>query len=181
MLWLISFTLHAVLIYFVIILYTRMNTLKATEQKQRELLEETENTLAAFLIEVKEENDKLSKSVASSPDSLVEEDQVPLPQKAKHPQPQTESQQSDESEDPVPDHLSALLSEVEVQEETVNHTVQKADVEANEQPSEKVEDDAFHNQVRSLYESGLSIEEIARELKTGKTEIELLLKFSGKL
>ena len=48
MLWLISFMLHAALIYFVIILYTRMNSLKATEQKQRELLEETENTLAAF-------------------------------------------------------------------------------------------------------------------------------------
>ena len=39
MLWLISFMLHAALIYFVIILYTRMNSLKATEQKQRELLE----------------------------------------------------------------------------------------------------------------------------------------------
>lgn len=66
MLWLISFMLHAALIYFVIILYTRMNSLKATEQKQRELLEETENTLAAFLMEVKEENDKLSKVAAAS-------------------------------------------------------------------------------------------------------------------
>ncbi|RCK10930.1 30S ribosomal protein S2 [Bacillus licheniformis] len=32
-----------------------------------------------------------------------------------------------------------------------------------------------------LYEKGLSPEEIARQLKSGKTEIELFLKFRGKL
>ncbi|MFP3326052.1 Swarming motility protein SwrB, partial [Planococcus sp. SIMBA_160] len=81
------------------------------------LLEETENTLAAFLMEVKEENDKLSKAAAASPDFFAEELKSDL-QTPKQPQP-TESQQSVESEGPVPEHLSALLSEVEVQEEKV--------------------------------------------------------------
>ena len=169
MLWLISFMLHAALIYFVIILYTRMNSLKATEQKQRELLEETENTLAAFLMEVKEENEKLSKAAATSPDFSAEELKSDL-QTPKQPQPPIESQQSVESEDPVPEHLSALLSEVEVQEEKVNEPVSSLETE-----------ETFEDQVKALYDQGLSLEEIAKELKTGKTEIELLLKFSGKL
>ncbi|WP_226566388.1 DUF6115 domain-containing protein [Bacillus stratosphericus] len=150
MLWLISFMLHAALIYFVIILYTRMNSLKATEQKQRELLEETENTLAAFLMEVKEENDKLSKAAAASPDFFDEE------------------------------LMSALLSEVEVQEEKVNEPVPSLETEAAA-PCESEIEETFQEQVKALYDQGMTLEEIAKELKTGKTEIELLLKFSGKL
>lgn len=179
MLWLISFMLHAALIYFVIILYTRMNSLKATEQKQRELLEETENTLAAFLMEVKEENEKLSKAAATSPDFSAEELKSDL-QTPKQQQPPIESQQSVESEDPVPEHLSALLSEVEVQEEKVNEPVSSLETEASA-PSESEREETFEDQVKALYDQGLSLEEIAKELKTGKTEIELLLKFSGKL
>ncbi|MEI4788902.1 Swarming motility protein SwrB [Bacillus sp. FJAT-53060] len=179
MLWLISFMLHAALIYFVIILYTRMNSLKATEQKQRELLEETENTLAAFLMEVKEENDKLSKAAAASPDFFDEELMSDL-QTPKQPQPPTESQRLIESEDPVPEHLSALLSEVEVQEEKVNEPVPSLETEAAA-PSESEIEETFQEQVKALYDQGLTLEEIAKELKTGKTEIELLLKFSGKL
>mgnify|MGYP002655933102 CR=1 FL=1 len=171
--------LHAALIYFVVILYTRMNSLKATEQKQRELLEETENTLAAFLMEVKEENDKLSKAAATSPDSFAEELKLNL-QIPKEPQPPTESQQSIESEDPVPEHLSALLSEVEVQEEKVNEPVPSSETE-DVSPSVGEIEETFQDQVKSLYDRGMTLEEIAKELKTGKTEIELLLKFSGKL
>ncbi|MDM5319952.1 Swarming motility protein SwrB [Bacillus altitudinis] len=179
MLWLISFMLHAALIYFVIILYTRMNSLKATEQKQRELLEETENTLAAFLMEVKEENDKLSKVAAASPDFSAEELKSDF-QIPKQPQTPIESRQSVESEDPVPEHLSALLSEVEVQEEKVNEPVSHLESEASV-PSESEIEETFEDQVKTLHEKGHSLEEIAKELKTGKTEIELLLKFSGKL
>ncbi|MFJ5963364.1 MULTISPECIES: Swarming motility protein SwrB [unclassified Bacillus (in: firmicutes)] len=179
MLWLISFMLHAALIYFVIILYTRMNSLKATEQKQREILEETENTLAAFLMEVKEENDKLSKVAASSPDSFAEELKTDL-QTPKQPQPQTESQQLKESEDPVPEHLSALLDVVEVQEEKVNEPVLGKEA-ASTTSSVDEKEEAFQDQVKALYDRGITIEEIAKQLKTGKTEIELLLKFSGKL
>ncbi|MED5092483.1 Swarming motility protein SwrB [Bacillus safensis] len=179
MLWLISFMLHAALIYFVIILYTRMNSLKATEQKQRELLEETENTLAAFLMEVKEENDKLSKVAAASPDFSAEELKSDL-QTPKQPQPPIESQQSVESEDPVPEHLSALLNEVEVQEEKVNEPVPQLETEAS-MPSKSEIEETFEDQVKTLYDEGRSLEEIAKEMKTGKTEIELLLKFSGKL
>ncbi|WP_342492877.1 Swarming motility protein SwrB [Bacillus sp. FSL H8-0516] len=179
MLWLISFMLHAALIYFVIILYTRMNSLKATEQKQRELLEETENTLAAFLMEVKEENDKLSKVAAASPDFSAEELKSDL-QTPKQPQPSIESQQSVESEDPVPEHLSALLSEVEVQEEKVNEPVPQLETESF-LPSKSEIEETFEDQVKTLYDEGRSLEEIAKEMKTGKTEIELLLKFSGKL
>ncbi|MBJ3839190.1 hypothetical protein JGC85_23010, partial [Salmonella enterica subsp. enterica serovar Indiana] len=40
---------------------------------------------------------------------------------------------------------------------------------------------SYEEEALALYEKGLSPEEIARQLKSGKTEIELFLKFRGKL
>lgn len=48
-------------------------------------------------------------------------------------------------------------------------------------PSKSEIEETFEDQVKTLYDEGRSLEEIAKEMKTGKTEIELLLKFSGKL
>ena len=64
LLWLLSFVLHGVLLYAVIILYTRFSALKETERQQKKILEETENTLAAFLLELKEENERLEDAKA---------------------------------------------------------------------------------------------------------------------
>ncbi|BBP89398.1 hypothetical protein BsIDN1_30160 [Bacillus safensis] len=72
---------------------------------------------------------------AASPDFSAEELKSDL-QTPKQPQPPIESQQSVESEDPVPEHLSALLSEVEVQEEKVNEPVPQLETEAS-MPSKK--------------------------------------------
>lgn len=66
LLWLLSFMLHGVLLYAVIILYTRLAAVKETEKQQKQILEETENTLAAFLLELKEENEKLIENKASA-------------------------------------------------------------------------------------------------------------------
>ncbi len=60
-----------------------------------------------------------------------------------------------------------MINEVEQEEDELNQ---------KEQESVSYEEEAL-----ALYEKGLSPEEIARQLKSGKTEIELFLKFRGKL
>ncbi|MBG9768079.1 hypothetical protein [Bacillus vallismortis] len=159
LLWLLSFALHGVLLYAVMILYTRLAAVKETEKQQKKILEETENTLAAFLLELKEENEKLIENTDSLPSQADEEAQMPHLQNAK-----TYSERSTvQEEENLPEHIEGLITEVERQEESVNSDVQ-----------------TFEDQVIDLYEQGYSASQIAQKLKSGKTEIELFLKFRSK-
>ena len=159
LLWLLSFTLHGVLLYAVIILYTRLAAVKETEKQQKQILEETENTLAAFLLELKEENEKLIENAApSSSQSDAESQKTDLQHFEKHPE--RDAVQEIEN---LPEHIEGLVTEVDRREEIVNSDV----------PS-------FEDQVIELYEQGYSASQIAQKLKSGKTEIELFLKFRSK-
>ncbi len=83
LLWLLSFVLHGVLLYAVIILYTRFSALKETERQQKKILEETENTLAAFLLELKEENERLEDAKNRNDQAPDAEDAEPRPEPKK--------------------------------------------------------------------------------------------------
>ncbi|MDO3659436.1 Swarming motility protein SwrB [Bacillus sp. C28GYM-DRY-1] len=156
LLWLLSFTLHGVLLYAVIILYTRLAAVKETEKQQKKILEETENTLAAFLLELKEENEKLIENI-DSPSSHTEEETENSD--LRHPEKDSEPDAAREEENP----LKGLITEVERQEESVNSIAQ-----------------SFEDRAIELYEQGYSASQIAQKLKSGKTEIELFLKFRSK-
>ncbi|MBU2659098.1 Swarming motility protein SwrB [Bacillus cabrialesii] len=158
LLWLLSFTLHGVLLYAVMILYMRLAAVKETEKQQKKILKETENTLAAFLLELKEENEKLIENTDSSPNQAEEETQKPdLLHFEK------DSKRDAVQEENLPEHIEGLITEVERQEENVNSDAQ-----------------SFEDQVIELYEEGYSASQIAQKLKSGKTEIELFLKFRSK-
>ncbi|MDR4434032.1 hypothetical protein [Bacillus tequilensis] len=158
LLWLLSFTLHGVLLYAVMILYTRLAAVKETEKQQKKILEETENTLAAFLLELKEENEKLIDN-SDSPSSLTDEET----QKPDLQHVEKDSERDAVQEENLPEHIEGLITAVERQEESVNSDVQ-----------------SFEDQVLELYEEGYSASQIAQKLKSGKTEIELFLKFRSK-
>ncbi|MCY8909012.1 Swarming motility protein SwrB [Bacillus atrophaeus] len=160
LLWLLSFMLHGVLLYAVIILYTKLAALKETERQQKKILEETENTLAAFLLELKEENEKLIEhpvDLSAGKDGAGQEKKTPQSSGEKAetaPEPE---------ETPIPAHIQGLISEVEQAEDSMNSGGR-----------------SFEDQVIELYDQGFSAGEIARKLKSGKTEIELFLKFRAK-
>ncbi|MCY7756980.1 Swarming motility protein SwrB [Bacillus inaquosorum] len=159
LLWLLSFTLHGALLYAVIILYTRLAAVKETEKQQKKILEETENTLAAFLLELKEENEKLIENTGPPSSQTEEETKKPDLQ---HSEKYSERDAVQEEEN-LPEHIEGLITAVERQEESVNSDVQ-----------------SFEDQVIELYEQGYSASQIAQKLKSGKTEIELFLKFRSK-
>ncbi|MCM3353055.1 Swarming motility protein SwrB [Bacillus halotolerans] len=159
LLWLLSFTLHGVLLYAVIILYMRLAAVKETEKQQKKLLEETENTLAAFLLELKEENEKLIDNL-DVPSVQTEEKQEEEHQQAEQ---HSERGAVQEENNALPEHIEGLINEVERAEENVNSDAR-----------------SFEDEVMALYEQGYSASEIAQKLKSGKTEIELFLKFRSK-
>ncbi|MCY7834111.1 Swarming motility protein SwrB, partial [Bacillus spizizenii] len=95
-----------------------------------------------------------------SPSSHTEEEtQKPA---LRHPEKDSEQDAVQEEENRL-EHIEGLITEVERQEESVNSIAQ-----------------SFEDRVIELYEQGYSASQIAQKLKSGKTEIELFLKFRSK-
>ncbi|KKB75580.1 MULTISPECIES: DUF6115 domain-containing protein [Bacillus] len=164
-LWITSFMLHGILIYFVIILYTRLSAFKEAEKNQKQLLEETENTLTAFLMELKDENERLVSQLQQAGEHEVQQAEKHRPAA---PEEAAADRPGAKDADDLPLHIESMIDEVERKEDVLNQ----------EQTGEAV---SFEEKAVALHEEGYSPEDIARQLKSGKTEIELLLKFRGKL
>lgn len=147
----ISFVLHALSLFIIILLYLQLTKIKEVEKRQAQMIEEMEQTVSAYFIEWKEENERflqtLSKTLQRRPSVKKEEKtEVPLEQK--------------ESEWSPLAHVDEMKDTVEIRA-------------SRPKPAPL----SLAEQAAKLYEEGKTIEEIAKTLKKGKTEIELLLKF----
>ncbi|MRX70619.1 hypothetical protein GJU40_00360 [Bacillus lacus] len=147
-----SFILHAVSIYFIILLFSRYSSLKDLEAAQRRMLEETEQSLAAYLLQIQEENDKFLTSI-SRPENRTAEN--PIKNIITDVSENGGYEESDTEYQP-------LLETAHIQDQ----------LELSASPAQPDLERALE-----LAEKGYSIEEIAKMLKAGKTEIRLLLKF----
>lgn len=148
----ISFLLHFVTFYLIIILFTKYRTIKQHEESQRKLLQEAEDALSLFLIEMKDENEKFLMQL-----------QAKLGDQSESIMSHTSSHRTDEhDEQDVPKHLENLLQSKE----------DIIDMEEGDQ-EEDLRTKAFR-----LKKEGYTLEEIAKKLNVGKTEIELFIKFN---
>lgn len=81
----------------------------------------------------------------------------------------------------IKEENSPVLSPNKIEDSPLPAGTNQAENNTNEQmqqTNEEIYRDLFVNQVRLLQKQGLSIDEIAKKMNRGKTEIELLLKFS---
>lgn len=62
----ISFILHILSFYFLIVFYTRHQALKNLKEEQENLLKEAEDALTVFLMELKEENQKFLEQMSKN-------------------------------------------------------------------------------------------------------------------
>ena len=178
---LLSLILNAAAIFAIILLYLRQNRLMEAEKKQKKILNEIEEVFSAYLFELKEENDKFLEMMAKTDiqkqpgngeaadieaaeketdrvsDKITEDKQKNRRGKGISYHAARKAYQ--QSREPVPYDLNDS-SDMEIQEDNVE--------------SEQL---SFVDQVVHMKKQGLTIEEIARDLDKGKTEIELLLKF----
>ncbi|MFD2925549.1 DUF6115 domain-containing protein [Halobacillus naozhouensis] len=138
----ISFILHGILILIIMVLFKKVKQAEELELRQKQVASEIEEVFNQYLMEIKEENEKMDTWLNHT--STSEADHRPQePTKTEKP----EEQNDEDYSPPLP-----------VQEE------------AEYVPS-------LPSRVMTMYNSGMDMEEIARELNLGKTEVELLVKF----
>lgn len=152
----ISFIIDGILLIGLFTLSTRIKKAEELELRQQEIAREIEGMFSSYLLEIKEENRRMSEWMKEKPSS-PQEGTTKEDRKRVEEANITEGAEEDLSDDtddeyapPVPDSLEAVY-----------------------QPS-------VPSQILDLREKGYSLNEIAKELGRGKTEIELLLKFHQK-
>ncbi|MBD3109416.1 hypothetical protein IEO70_13795 [Bacillus sp. AGMB 02131] len=196
----ISFILHAFSIFAIIILYLRQNKYIQAEQSMEKLQKDVEAVIQSFLLEIQEENKQLSARVennkntrvqaaavsdsgsadASSDNaSVIETAKVNLAvstvKKAYHSASDQELKEtSNHYEPPMPDvedqlELSVITGENKEEKDNKRSFKETFEHQLKQQSSEE--------RAVEMMKNGYNIEDIAKELGKGKTEIELLLKF----
>lgn len=191
---LLSLILNAAAIFAIILLYLRQNRLVEAEKKQQRIIKEIEEVFSAYLFELKEENDtfiemmKKANSINSSDASPYRQDGTTDKEDIPNTDKEGTSSNENQNLNELPSRLGKGVS---------YHAARKAYQQSSEPVSVKEEVEAealqdkpsipvsksepvqlsFIDQVVKMKKQGLTIEEIARDLDKGKTEIELLLKF----
>jgi hypothetical protein len=190
----ISLIINLILIFAVALLYMRQNRLFEMEKRQGQSFREVEDAIAAFIVEIKEDNEKLLRNIkkSSQPAGSVQSETngapavkaadagaggvkgPPAPNLRKGSAMQKAVQAYGIKKEPITEQ-GLLFPEDIVELGKVSHS-------GNEpSPAESVEgvqaDGSILEQVQTLQEQGFAEEEIAKKLGRGKTEISLLLKF----
>lgn len=202
---LISLLLNGIAIFSIIILFTRQNRLLEVERNQEKTMKEMEEIFSTYLFEMKEENEafiqKFKQAGSSSfseintninhPKSLQQNKNVD-DNVTKQDHEFTHSERIDKPGSALKKQAIMVYQAVKTNNEQMMEPTQKdvndiKDMEAAfEQPEkssqnsdfthEEIYRDLFKKQVLILQKQGFSVDEIAKKLEKGKTEIELLLK-----
>ncbi len=196
----ISLILNGVAIFLIMILYTRQNRLVEVEKNQEQMMKEMEEALSSYLIEMKEENEAFIKrfqqlhpvpstegnsaNVPANPTSTIKT--APVMEDAaeandwsdkagkafKKQAVKAYQNNAAKKTDPHPS------TEENLKEDAGNSEAEKQSGQKETETSdEEIYRDLFVNQVKILQKRGYSVDDIAKKLNKGKTEIELLLKF----
>mgnify|MGYP001209327417 CR=1 FL=1 len=175
-----------VLLFFaVILLYVRQTKIMDLEKKYEVLNRELENSMAAFLMEIRYENEKFLKTFHQ----LAEDRPLSPSGSPKREERDVVDGLDDFSKD-VPDFAAEKKSSGSNKEEN-SSSGSKAYLDPQEllsggegspdvSPAMKNHFD-ITQVIKERMEEGISLDEIAKELNKGKTEMELLVKFNPEL
>ena len=190
----VLFILQLLSFSFIVLLYSKLNKYKEIEQKQESIIREMDESISNYLLEIKDENDRLIKELTtqSTINQAVEKQPTMVPS---YTMPTTAVEQTSvvpakeiEPKQPLP--LQANIVEASPLElpkyfpkVAAANAYKKQTIEKQPQPivetNQAVDQvlTAFEQEVVNYHRMGLSIEEIAKKTQKGKTEIELLIKF----
>ncbi|ETT85884.1 hypothetical protein MKZ08_16795 [Viridibacillus sp. FSL R5-0477] len=171
--------------FLIIMLYTKLSRFKDIEVKQERLKDDMDNAVGAYLAEMRDENNRLieelsniniiNKTTNNEPVvQLLEEKEVPVV-------PEREQKQKSEeafllSTISASKNVAAKAYKQNQTQPQKKHQTFEAVLQTEKETVAGIEI-SVEDQVRELYSQGRSIEEIAKSLQKGKTEIELILKF----
>jgi hypothetical protein len=182
----VLFIIQLVIIFCIVLLNSKISKFKQLEEKQDRLVREMDDALSAYILEIREENDRLVEQLKETTilkqqaqsfnnDALVlakniEED---VKYKADPIEPKEEALYIPPLNIVTKSKASALYKQhLQVEEPSSVQT-------AIAQPILKEEPIVltFEQQVIADYKAGMTVEQIAKKSNRGKTEIELLIKF----
>ncbi|MBS4198982.1 hypothetical protein KHA93_04850 [Bacillus sp. FJAT-49732] len=153
--------LNIFLILAVVILFQRQNRFIEMERNQRKIQQESEEMLSAFLLEIKEENKSfISKFYHTKQDDRSDEQPIDIDIHRSKDEP-----------------IRTLTQEEPITSETYSRMLASEVYQKSSDNKRDSEEKTFIEQVDALSQKGLTSSEIAKHLKKGKTEVELLLKF----
>jgi hypothetical protein len=156
----ISFVLHMISFFFIILLYLQLSKVKEVEKRQSQLIKDMEQTVSAYLLEWKDENERFLKALSKKVNK----------RSGNTPKPSSISIDSSSSQT-MENEWPSYIPNVEMIEDKVE--IRATSKHQGEQSSIS----SIAEQAMKLQKEGKTIEEIAKLLKKGKTEIELLHKF----
>jgi hypothetical protein len=158
--------------YFIILLYTKISKLKDIEKSQSRLKDEMDNAIGVYLAEMRDENDRLIKELTKMNEKSQKEENVN--ENIKQASFYEENVKTTFS---TPRNIAAKAYKNSPNLMTAATTEKESSAEDKEQPKPSIALLTEDQQIQELYRNGKNIEEIAKLLRKGKTEIELLLKF----
>ncbi|WP_436375809.1 DUF6115 domain-containing protein [Cytobacillus sp. BC1816] len=186
----ISLLLNIVAFLAIILLFLRQNKLMEAEKNQEKVLVEMEDVISSYLIQMKEENDdfinKFSQINAKN-QSSEKEKSIRLNTERKNAENTADSDEKSLrfARASVYQASKAYKKNLRASEEEMNEPEGLASLKETESltqsdssQSAKAENTlSIEDQVFMMKKQGLNVEDIAKKLGKGKTEIELMLKF----
>lgn len=167
--------------YFIVLLNVKISRLKDVEEKQQRLKDDMDDAVGAYLAEMKDENDRLIAELKKAKAQTIAPVARPVEVSDEQPQPAVTVVRPPKA--PTVD-LQTSRNEEEIQQLEVQELLKKdfntpiayvKNAYQKQQPTPPPL--TMEEQAKQMYKQGSSIDEIAKTLNRGKTEIELLLKF----
>jgi len=179
--------------YFIVILNTKISKFKDLEKRQDQLIREMDDAISLYLVEMKEENDRLIQELSSIKQAEFEKnglktknmammnEELSTNSSAKNDEPKKLEPTEEVKISPKSIVPKTMVTNAYKQHKQVNEVQQTAQVIKDEKGEDKNNTTPtllpFEQKVLNLHRQGKKVDEIAKIMQKGKTEIELLLKF----
>ncbi|MFJ8063794.1 DUF6115 domain-containing protein [Psychrobacillus sp. NPDC096426] len=147
--------LQLISFYFIALLHAKLTKFNNMEYKQEQLLAEIEDSFSAYIAEIKDENDRLLQELNNANHVVAAT--------VEH----VEKKESEKEVSPLLEIPKTFVSK----QLAANSYIKTASI------TEKKEPVTIKEKVFFYADEGKSIDEIAKILQIGKTEVELFLKF----
>lgn len=187
----VLFSLQLISFFIIILLFSKISKFKDLEVRQDQLIREMDDVIGVYLLEMREENDRLIQELKYSKQQsipfkqpVVEFEKQPVQKPLVVEEPFTDSSQVPQPPvQPVFEQRPFMSKNMAASAYNRQKESTSADVASSRNRTVVVEKEQKHivltleQQVVQYFNDGMTIEEIAKKTQKGKTEIELLIKF----
>lgn len=192
---LISLFLNILALFLIIILYLRQNRFLQVEKKQEKMMQEMEEVISAYLVQMKEENEEFIKRMSKVENtitaSITKERKSDLNEELKDSE-MTIPVQGIAGKANIYSAAKAYkqftkMTNINPSASNMTESIDlppldqdHSKIEAIEKENSNLEENSLLEEILQLKEQGFNETEIAQKLNKGKTEVALLLKFNQK-